>query len=132
MADPKDVVGHMCGEDGCKPLTRDVAEGLFAAAKRSKAERAERMPDEQSAIRAMFDAYTRLKELGWHEATYAKKGVPLQLLEVGSTGIHEGYRDEFGFWINSHNDTWPSRPVLSRSPDEAAVKTPATKEPHVL
>lgn len=130
MADSKDVVGHMCGDDGCKPLTQDVAHNFWGIAKRQREERAARMPDEASAIRALFDAYGRLKELGWHEATYATKGVPLQMIEVGSTGIHEGYRDEHGFWIHSHGDLWPSRPVLSRpAPAEAAVPTPPSSTP---
>lgn len=106
--------GIMCGDDGCRPISREAAEALWSAAKEHQRKRAEAMPDEPTALRAMVDAYQRLKELGWRDATYAPKDEPIEMLEVGSTGIHRGYRDDIGFWIQD-TDTWPSRPVLFRS-----------------
>jgi hypothetical protein len=97
---------------------------LIRAADEAKAKRAEEMPDEHTAIGVMFGAWLRLKELGWRDATYAPTDhSPLQLIEAGSTGIHEGYRDaERRFWITD-DDTWPSRPVLWR-PAERPEGTP--------
>jgi hypothetical protein len=110
---PRAIGGIACGEGGCVPLTAEEAQALYVAAMRERDERAARLPDEISALRAMFDAYTRLQELGWREAIYAPLAFPLELIEVGSTGVHRGYRDEIGFWIDD-GDTWPSRPCLFR------------------
>jgi hypothetical protein len=107
------IGGIACGPDGCKAISRDVAEALWEAAMAQKAKRAADMPDERTALRVLTDAHIRLKELGWREATYAPRNVPLELIECGSSGIHTGYRDEHGFWILD-DDTWPSKPVLYR------------------
>lgn len=81
-----------------EPLTRAEGEALWEAAKAAEAERAVRMPDEHAAIRAMFDAWLRLKELGWREGMYAPKdGSTFKIIELGSTGIFDCY---------SHGD-WP-------------------------
>ena len=51
--------------------------------------RAEDMPDEKAAVAALFDAWLRLKELGWKEAEYCpKNGTPFLSIEPGSTGFH--------------------------------------------
>ena len=53
-----------------------------------------------------------LKKLGWRHIMYAPKDrSPMLLIEPGSTGIHEGYRDEISFWI-CDGDVWPSDPIL--------------------
>lgn len=125
MNDPKEVVGHLTfdagrGEDGLprfrhEPLTREVADAIIAEADAAKARRAAAMPTEREATHVLHNAWLRLKELGWHEAQYAPKdpSKPLELIEVGSTGIHRGYRDDVSFWIID-DDSWPSRPVLYR------------------
>lgn len=115
--------GVACGDDGCHPLTPTQAESLWASAQRAKEKRAADMPDERAAISNLFAAFIRLNELGWRDASYAPRGKRLELIECGSTGIHDGYRDEHGFWIHSHDDTWPSKPVLFRlHPIEVAAK----------
>lgn len=122
------VGGFACGDEGCHQITREQAEALWAAAMKAKAERAERMPDDMAAIRALTDAHHRLKELGWRDAIYAptiETCAELELIEVGSSGIHRGYRDhEKRFWIND-TDTWPSRPVLYREVKPASVSLPS-------
>jgi hypothetical protein len=64
----------------------------------------------------MFRAYTRLKELGWREGTYApRNNVLFDAIEAGSTGIHECIRRPQGdCWISDGGDLWPSRPILYR------------------
>ncbi len=105
-----------CGDAGCLYLTADEATALYQAAHRQAAERAARLPDDTTAIRALTDAHSRLMELGWRDATYAPSDYsPLQIIEVGSSGIQSGHRDVEGrFWIQEAGDLWPSRPVLFR------------------
>ena len=100
---------------GTFTLTKGQQAAILESVALAKKERETRMPDEQSAIRALFDAYIRLKDFAWHDATYAPIGEPLEVIEVGSTGIHKATRDdERRFWIHADNDSWPSRPVLFR------------------
>lgn len=112
------VCEHGEGGCGCKRVsfTEAEAEALFASIDADKAARAEKYPTEQDALRGQWEAHYRLHELGWREARYAPcDGRALQLIEVFSTGIHEGYRDsERRFWIAEAGDLWPSTPVLFR------------------
>lgn len=125
---PDDIVGHktfdtgeICPETGFpklrhEPLTRAEAAAIWESAERRQKERAERMPDEQSAIDALFEAYQRLKELGWNDPSYCPKdGSHFKIIEPGSTGIHDcNYHGEWpnGSWWLYDGDVWPSRPVL--------------------
>ena len=82
---PDDIVGHktfdtgeICPETGFpkmrhEPLTRAEGETLWAAYQRAHEDRVARMPDEKSALNTMHDAYTRLKDMGWRDATYCPK-----------------------------------------------------------
>jgi hypothetical protein len=99
-----------------KTVTEAEAKSMWASAMKYKAERAERLPDEGACVRAIHDGFTRLKELGWREATYAPcDGTPLHVIEAGSTGIHNATRDsERRFWIEADGDLWPSSPILFR------------------
>lgn len=94
----------------------DDQESAFAA---RDAARAALMPTEQDAIRLMHEAYTRLKDLGWNDPIYCPKdGSEFDVIEPGSTGIHPciymGDWPTGGWWIVSHGDLSPSRPVLYR------------------
>ena len=100
-----------------EPLSKSEAAELIAKVDADKISRAERMPDEQSALRAMMDAWIRLTELGWKEAMYCPKdGSVFNAIEVGSTGIHEcRYLGEWptgGWFIQDAGDEWPSHPCL--------------------
>jgi hypothetical protein len=56
------------------------------------------MPDEQAAISALFDAWQRLKELGWNDPQYCPKdGSSFKVIEMGSTGIFDCH----------YQGTWP-------------------------
>lgn len=124
---PEDIVGHKTFSTGDplspfrhEPLTRAEAEAILEAARKEESARAERMPDEQSAISAMFQAWLRLKELGWREAMYCPKdGSTFHAIEAGSTGIHECSYD--GKWPDGHyliyadGDIWPSHPILFKA-----------------
>ena len=96
---------------------------LVAEAEADAASRAKRMPTERDAIAAMFDAYLRLKELGWNDAIYCPKdGTPFLSIEAGSTGIHpthySGTWPKGSWWVSEAGDLWPSRPILFK-PKEA-------------
>lgn len=87
--------------------------------------RAEAMPTEADAIECMFDAFQRLKELGWKEAIYCPKdGTPFDVIEAGSTGIHDciyvGEWPDGHWWVLSAGDQWPSRPILFKAKSAAA------------
>lgn len=124
-----DVVGHKTfyenGQFRHEPLYADEARELIARADAEKKRREEQMPDEQSAIRAMFDAWLRLKDFGWREAIYCPKdGSLFDVIEPGSTGIHAcsyvGEWPDGAFWIHADGDMSPSHPVLFREKARAA------------
>lgn len=108
--------GIMCGDGGCQPVSKEFAEQLWADAQARQRTRAANMPTEQKAIEALFEAWYRLKELGWTEASYVPRdGTLCEFIECGSTGIHKGDADENGrIWLHADGDLWPSKPVLFR------------------
>lgn len=139
MTESPDIVGHatfatgeICPETGFpqmrhEPLTRAEADAIWAQCEAEKKARAELMPDEQSAIRAMHQAYQRLMELGWSDAIYCPKdGSHFKVIEPGSTGIHDGaYHGEWptGGWdVYGDGDVWPSHPILFRLYPEDQAK----------
>lgn len=106
-------------------LSRACAKGLNAYdalvsyGDAEKARRAAAMPTEADALKAMHDAYTRLKELGFKEAIYSPKdGTVFDAIEPGSTGVHKCvYHGEWptgGWWWLETGDLWPARPCLYR------------------
>lgn len=113
------VVGWGTTADGEHvPIHADLAKRLFDAADAAKAKREADMPTEQDAINQLFNAQLRLKDFGWKDPIYAPKdGSELDLIELGSTGIHRGrYEGEWptgGWWLYD-GDVWPCRPALAR------------------
>lgn len=122
---PDDIVGHktfdtgeICPETGFprlrhEPLTREVANALWNAAERRQEERALRMPDEKSAIESLFEAWQRLKELGWSEPQYCPKdGSNFKVIELGSTGIFDcNYHGEWPngmYMVSDDRDVYPT------------------------
>jgi hypothetical protein len=115
------IVGHKTFNDGAgghrhEPLRRSEADAILASVEAAKAKRAADMPTEEDAVRAMWDAWYRLKELGWRETMYAPTNESVRLIEAGSAGIHRGSRHdpwpEKTWWIESSDDLWPSTPCL--------------------
>lgn len=103
-----------------EPLTRGEADAIWAAVEAAEKRRADDMPTEQDAVRALWNAQERLKKLGWQDPTYAhalkRDGVEAMLIELGSSGIHRGYYHS----VNDHDVWWigpdgcPSHPCLVR------------------
>lgn len=124
MSDGNPVVGHKTFRDAegnysHEPLLKDEADALWAAFERHRGARAASLPDEQTAIMAMFDAYDRLRELGWREACYCPKdGSSFEVIEPGSTGIYPCfYSGEWPtgyFMVGDGIDCGPSQPILFR------------------
>jgi hypothetical protein len=124
MSDIDRVVGHKtfinaAGEYSHTPLLQSEADELMAIIDANEKRRKELMPDEAAAINLMFDAYQRLKELGWNDAQYCPKdGSTFDSIEVGSTGIHRSHYS--GVWPNGvwythdRGDLWPAHPILYR------------------
>jgi hypothetical protein len=121
---PDDIVGHKTFATGQRdaagspilrhePLTR--ADALLEGLDRAKKARAAKMPTEQDAIHALWEAFQRLREMGWREACYCPKdGSEFVIIQAGSTGIFEAHY--LGEWpdgyIISHDehDSYVSRP----------------------
>ena len=142
---PDDIVGHKTIDTGERddyglpiyrhePLTRAEGAALWATVEAAKKRRAEAMPDERSAILAMQDAHTRLRELGWDDATYCPKdGSMFHVIEAGSTGIHDAsYQGKWptgSWWIHHDGDMSPSRPILfKRYPEDQKIYEQKMKE----
>lgn len=118
----KNIVGHktVLDEKGNRkhlPLYESEANEILAQIDAADKKRLELMPDEESAIKMMAEAFQRLKELGWNNACYCPKdGSIFKVIEPGSTGIHDC--QYLGEWPNgtygiiSHGDIWPSNPIL--------------------
>jgi len=92
-------------------------EALWAECEGARRTRAADMPTEQRAINKLFEAWLRLKELGWNDAIYAPKdGTEVLFIECGSTGIHEGHMDEKRrIWLHDDGDLAPSHAVLFKA-----------------
>jgi hypothetical protein len=121
MEEQKKIVGSAHMEDGSsRPIYEDEGRSIIAAIKASDARRKAAMPSEQSAILALQDAWTRLQDFGWTRPEYAPKdGSPLDIIELGSTGIHSGrYEGEWpkgSWWLFGYGDVWPTRPAMCRA-----------------
>lgn len=110
-------------------LTQNEWDAMLGAIEAAKRERAEKMPTELDALRFMFSAWERLKELGWREAMYAPRdGRTLEFIEAGSTGIHRGHKDEKFTWIHDAGDLWPSNPILFRETTTDAERTKVSSQ----
>jgi hypothetical protein len=107
---------HIVTDDEETAALFEVMRGMLAQADEEKAARAVEMPDDASALRVLHRAYRRLKETGWNDAQYARDGAWMEVIEVGSTGIHRARcdRELKCWWIADGGDLWPSRPVLCR------------------
>lgn len=102
-----------------KSLTKNEARALFNAFEIARKDRAALMPTEKDALRAMFNAYQRLEELGWRPAMYCPKdGTIFDSITAGSTGIHDSYYDgdwpKGRYWTFDGGDLWPGNPILFR------------------
>lgn len=101
-----------------KVVSDEEFEKMLADIEKAKQARAEKMPDEKAALTQMFEAYTRLKEIGWKDAIYCPKdGSMFSSISAGSTGIHKcNYTGEWptGSWWVYDGDVWPARPILWR------------------
>ncbi len=111
------IVGHKTFSDGLsfrhEPIRQNEADEIMKELEGAKQRRAQLMPTEKDAARAMWEAWYRLKELGWRETMYGPTNETVQLIEPGSSGIHRGQRwkawPEKTWWID--NDA-PSNPCL--------------------
>jgi hypothetical protein len=123
--------GHYTKRDGTHvQMTSEEAAILWAKSELYHAERAARLPDVQTALKNMFDAFDRLKELGWREAIYCPKdGSSFEVICGGSTGIfcchYDGEWPDGGWWIEEDGDLWPSHPILFRLFPEDEAKRQA-------
>jgi hypothetical protein len=80
-------------------VDKETFDELIAACDKAKADRANKMPDEVTALKQMFEAYQRLKEIGFDDIIYCPKDVAVfDSISAGSTGIHDCFY--MGEWPN--------------------------------
>lgn len=108
-------------------LTEQQAEALWKSAEASRAVIEVKYPDEASCLKAMCEAFHRLKDFGWSEAMYCPKdGSSFDAIEAGSSGIHRchysGDWPNGSWWVADAGDLWPSSPILFRLDPEAEAK----------
>jgi hypothetical protein len=131
MSDEPKFHGHMTMADGTHvPLTEQQCKQMWEDSERHIAERAKKLPDVKTALAAMFEAYDRLRELGWQDACYCPKdGSSFEVIEPGSTGIFRGHYagtwPSGTWWVEAENDLYPSRPILFRLYPEDEAKRKA-------
>lgn len=88
------IVGHKTfitpeGTFRHEPLTESEALKMLDACEAERAKREADMPTEQDAVNKLWEAWYRLKELGWKDASCLSDGGALvDVIELGSTGIH--------------------------------------------
>lgn len=111
-----------------EPITEAEASAIWASVEKAGKERAERMPDEKAAISALFEAWQRLKELGWNEPQYCPKdGTSFKVIELGSTGIFDCYYQ--GEWADGLYMVSDDRDIYPTSTGVAMFKLlPADEE----
>lgn len=110
---PDDIVGHITLADGShEPLKRSDAEKIMRAVEANEDRKAKMMPTSFEAVHLMFDAYDRLRQLGWSSGIYCPKdGTSFAIIEHGSTGVFTG----------SYYGKWPDGKIIAEdcvlSPD---------------
>jgi hypothetical protein len=76
---------------------------------------------EYRLIQVITNSFYNLERLGWKHMMYAqqlKPNTPIQVIELGSTGIHSATKDEEGrYWVTDDEDTYPSHPIMWRKVD---------------
>lgn len=90
---------------------------ILEAIENKKREAAYEMPDENSALLQMHEAYSRLKDLGWRHAIHCPKdGTTFLAIEAGSTGTfkchYDGQWPRGRYWLEDAGDLWPCHPIL--------------------
>ena len=122
-----DIVGHKTFRDGHggfrhEPLTQAEGDALWERIEENVRLRAEKYPTEQECLRAMFDACTRLEDLGWRKAEYAPSdGKLVKTISLHSTGICDAYCEPRPsapplvagkwWWHPAEGDLWPHSPI---------------------
>ena len=66
---------------------------------------------EKLAIIAKAFREIQERDRRWKEPNPTDKGYTLKIIEAGSTGVHDGFMDDFGYWVHS-GETYPSWPLL--------------------
>ena len=115
------IVGHKTFTDGHgfrhEPLRESEANEIMARIEASNKRRAELMPTEKDAAKMLFEAWYRLKELGWKETCYGPTNQPVLVVEPGSSGLHKAIRHEpwpEKTWWSFDSEMYPMNPCLFR------------------
>jgi hypothetical protein len=131
MADDDVRPAAGCPHCTYQEVDQKTFDDLMADIERRKAERAAKLPDEQACIDAAFEAWLRLKELGWNDIIYCPKdGTIFSSISAGSTGIHDThYQGEWpdgSWWVFDGGDLWPAHPTMWK-PKGASASEPRSE-----
>lgn len=102
MTEKRNIEGWATLEDGQRVrLSREECEAIMAATEANEKRKADLMPTTKEAISAMFDAFDRLRKLGWQQGSYCPKdGSEFAVIQHGSTGIFTAWYS--GKWPDGH------------------------------
>ncbi len=108
-----------CACSGIIEVSGDEMASLLAAIAAEEAARAGKMPDDKAAIAQMFEAYRRLRELGWQPINASPQdGSSFQAIEIGSTGIFDAYYvgdwPDGDFFVDDGTEADIGHPVMFR------------------
>src|SRR5688572_24561303 len=89
MSEERKIEGWATLEDGSRVrLSEEECRAIVAATEANEKRKADAMPTTKEAVAAMFDAYDRLRKLGWRAGIYCPKdGTQFAAIQHGSTGI---------------------------------------------
>ena len=111
-------------DKGLEPYQK-FFKGLKEQSRKERQERAQKMPTQEDAFRQIYEAYHRLKELGWKDAKYCPKdGSLFDAYEAGcieiQTASYVGTWPDGSIFAHDKHDSYPSRPILFRGKSKYA------------
>lgn len=99
-------------------MSKEEYDAIIEASEAHEAKMAALMPDTESAVQMLYNAYERLKAFGWRPMMYAPKGDVAETICVGSTGIFAAQWLGNGWFVEDGGDLWPDDPILYRPSKE--------------
>lgn len=89
LSKEKEISGWATLENGQRVrLSQEECKALIAATDANEKRKADLMPETKEAVASMFDAFDRLRKLGWQQGAYCpKNGSEFAAIQHGSTGV---------------------------------------------
>lgn len=125
--EPDEVVGSASLlSGGREPITAKQAAELWDSIEREKEARAVAMPTARDALKALCEANTRLKELGWRTGVWRLPSRGFAVCQFGSTGMWSGCYDgtyiHVSGCVHKPDSTQYWKPESALTEDEIAMR----------